>query len=400
MIVRALLLLPALTLPLAACPQDDAPADQDTLAPDTTADEETAAETVAPDTIDTIAPDTIEPEVDATDDVAPIGCLPFSPTGDLVARDVPGVYQLGGRVDLGLGGPLPDAMIFEFYEDATGTFDLASGGNENYKTCKQCIRFVQDIDPDGIVPAKNFFQAGGAITIDPATPPNGVDLVVTLTALEMVEVTIRAADFQTTPVENGACYRGPPSLALETGQCKPECGERVCGPDGCGGTCGAGCRDGERCRLDGSRCEIESTCVEVALEGTLLNLDAGVFRLDVTELGLGAIAGEDFVQIEFYKPDTGSFDLGSGQNRNYATCNQCVRVVVDGRFELFQRRGRLVVADVSSPMGSPELDGYVSLELQSIVLEEVIIDDEFNSMPMPNGACIELIDGVIASPLP
>jgi len=402
-VVRKVWSLPLMALSLLACDSgEDTPADvtrpdtaqPDTVPPDTAQPDTTPPDTAPPDTAADTTQDTLET------DTGPVGCAPFELTGDLVAKDAPGVFQLGGEVDLGLGGPLPDAVVFEFYSDETGTFDLAADGNDNYKTCSQCVRFVQDIDPSGATPARNFFQKAGRLTIDASTPPNGTDIVLTLEGLEMIEVTIRAADFMTTPVPDGACYEGPASLELKTGVCAPACGDHVCGPDGCGGECGTPCGDRQSCRIDGATCEATPTCVDLALTGPLANIAPGVFRLEVTELGLGAVGGDDFVQIEFYKDQTGTFDLAGASNRNYATCNQCVRLVVDGRRELFQQRGDLVVGEVSVPLGDPETEGFVDLMLSGVVLEEVVIDEEFNSMPIDGGACVRLVDGRVSSPLP
>jgi hypothetical protein len=388
---------PMVLLPLAGCSliQED-PADQDTTPGDTSGD---AIGDVAPDTHEASGGDaTVDavPEIE----VGPGGCHAFAVSGTLVANEVEGVFTLGGEVDLGLGGPLPDAVIFEFYSDATGSFDLGSGGNENYKTCAQCVRFVQDIDESGGVSAKNFFQKRGTLAIDPTTPPNGTRLSVTLSDLEMIEVTIRGADYHTTPVDNGACYVREQALTLATGSCEPLCGDHSCGPDGCGGECGKSCGATKTCRLDGSTCELTPSCVPIALAGELLNTAPGVFRIDVSEHGLGAVGEGDFLQIEFYKNATGTFDLAAPANRNYATCDQCVRLVVDGETELFQRKGELVVSDISVPIGDPETDGYADLQLRGIVLEQVIIDDQFNSMPLEGGGCIELLDGGIVSTLP
>lgn len=405
-VVRSLWSLPLIVLPWAACDSGkDTPADiaqPDTIQPDTV-----QPDTVQPDTTqpDTSLPETVADTEDTADDtgevdIGPIGCASFELSGDLVAKDAPGVFQLGGNVDLGLGGPLPDAVVFEFYSDETGSFDLAADGNDNYKTCSQCVRFVQDIDPTGATPSKNFFQKAGRLTIDASTPPNGTDIKLTLEDLEMIEVTIRAADFQTTPVPDGACYEGPPALTLETGACVPACGAHACGPDGCGGECGTACPGEQQCRIDGSTCESTPTCVDLAITGTLDNIAAGVFRVEVTELGLGAVGADDFVQIEFYKDQTGTFDLAGPSNRNYSTCNQCVRLVVDGRRELFQQRGEMVIGDVSVPLGEPETEGFVDLVLNGVVLEEVVIDEEFNSMPIDGGACVRLVDGRVSSPLP
>jgi len=394
--------LPCLVLPFAACPSD-APAtdtadvgDISETSPDITIEVDSEVE---PDSaVETT--DTVETASDVVEEVGPVTCQLLDFSGNLEAKDALGVFQLGGKVDLGLGGPLPDAMIFEFYTDLAGTFDLAANGNENYKTCDQCVRFVQDIDSTGATQAKNLFQKAGTLTIDAATPPNGTELKVTLTGAAFEEVSIRAVDFQTTPVENGACYQHPEPLVLETGACKPACGDHVCGPDGCGGTCGEGCRETETCHLDGSVCEAVATCMQVALDGALDNTSAGVFRLDVTRLGLGAVDQEDFVQIEFYKDEVGTFNLASSANRNYASCNQCFRLVVDGKNEFYQRSGSLVLSPASVPMGDPDTEGYVDLQTTNIILEEVVIDEEFNSIPLTNGACIELVDGQLSSPIP
>jgi hypothetical protein len=48
-----------------------------------------------------------------------------------------------------------------------------------------------------------------------------------------------------------------PGFCAECGGCTPECGNNACGPDGCGGSCGA-CGDGEICQ--GSSCEPLSSC--------------------------------------------------------------------------------------------------------------------------------------------
>ena len=385
----------SLALALSGCPSEG-PTRSDASLADTPQPEATA---LGDGISDTAPGDGISDTAPGDGDETHAGaCRSFDFSSPLEGNGTPGVYQLGGNRDLGLGGPLPDAVIFELYGAQTGTFDLGSGGNENYQTCSQCLRFVQDIDATGATQAKNFFQKGGVLTVAEATPPAATSLRITLQDVEMIEVTIRAADFLTTPVSGGSCYARPGELVLETGACVSACGAHACGPDGCGGECGAGCAGGDRCRLDGTSCEASPTCVPLSLTGTLENSAAGVYRLDVTSLGLSAVGQADFVQIELYQDATGTFDLASAVNRNYSTCKQCVRLVLDGRRELFQRQGQLVVGNASVPLGEPALDGFVDLRSSGIVLEEVVIDEEFSSMALPGGACVELLDGAIASP--
>jgi len=54
--------------------------------------------------------------------------------------------------------------------------------------------------------------------------------------------------------------------------CLPDCAGRVCGADGCGGTCGAGCAAGRVCNATGTACELPacSSCSECGSEEVCL----------------------------------------------------------------------------------------------------------------------------------
>lgn len=335
--------------------------------------------------------DTGEAEVDS---VGP-GCSELTLTGALEANDVAGVFTLGGEVDLGLGDPeIPDIVVFELFSDEAGTFRLGQGANENYATCNQCVRVIEDASSGS---ARQFFPTAGSIEVE-YLGSSGRAVRFTLSGLEMVEVTIRQADLRSVPVEDGRCYRRSGSFSLETAACEPACGDHICGDDGCGGECGDGCEAGV-CSLDGLRCEADtSVCQDVTVTGILANPAAGVYRLSLTELGLGAVADTDFLQLEFYENATGGFSLGAGTNRNYRTCGQCVRLIVDGRREFFQREGLLTVSPASEPIAVPGEDAFVDLTFSGVVLQEVTLDDEFNSTPKPGGACVRLVvDGPLRS---
>jgi len=343
------------------------------------ADATTPSETTTPD----VTPDTVAP-----------ACLPFNVTGELVANDVPGAFTLGGTRDLGLGDGRPDALVFEFYTNATGTFDLGSSLNDNYASCDQCLRVVQDIDPSGAEDPRHFFQKAGTLVVDASSPPESGRLLVEVRDLVLQEVTI-FADYHTEPVKGGACYEAGASLVYQTAACVPTCGERACGPDGCGGECGAGCGQGQRCLLDGSACTSDPACYPLSLRGGELdNLAAGVYRLDTTQKALGALAESDFLQLEFYARQTGTFDLAEAPNDDYATCKQCVRLVLDGKREFFQAEGELVLDATSDPLGDPEAvppGGALSARVTDLRLIEVTYDEEtFHTEPVPNGACIDL----------
>lgn len=101
-----------------------------------------------------------------------------------------------------LGDADDDFTQFEFYTNDTGAFDLASAGvNDNYISCEQCVRVLEDINEDPLV---QYFQSEGTITVSMDTPPQDGALSVDLAGVTLVEVTI-ADDFTSTPVPNGGC---------------------------------------------------------------------------------------------------------------------------------------------------------------------------------------------------
>jgi hypothetical protein len=100
------------------------------------------------------------------------------------------------------GAPAIDELDAEFYSNAVGSFSLATGANNNYATCNQCVSFSRDYtDP---VQTKFFFQSGGLLTLSlaPGTNP----LAITLSNTRLVEVTLDPTTFFSTPVPGGECY--------------------------------------------------------------------------------------------------------------------------------------------------------------------------------------------------
>jgi len=119
-----------------------------------------------------------------------------------------GVYQVGsdGMTDLGFGGTLPDIISFEFYSQATGTFNLAIGNDSNYATCTQCVLIFQDLNGPQDA-QKTFFQTGGMLTIDMNTVPGvAADVTLSWSNVTLAEVTIDPTTFTSTLVPDGDCY--------------------------------------------------------------------------------------------------------------------------------------------------------------------------------------------------
>jgi len=85
-----------------------------------------------------------------------------------------------------------------------------------------------------------------------------------------------AAKPPTRPMTPGAM--SPPVPAESAGdddQCTPECGQRSCGSDGCGGSCGA-CAGGSVCGADGQcECDDDAGCGDEC-DACAAPADAGV----------------------------------------------------------------------------------------------------------------------------
>jgi hypothetical protein len=117
----------------------------------------------------------------------------------------------------------------------------------------------------------------------------------------------------------------------------------------------------------------------------------------MTDLGFGT-AAPDTLNFEFYfggfgASGIGTFNLGTGDNRNFATCPQCILIHQDAgtMFEktFYQSAGSLTVANAP---GTPMID----LTLNAATLVEVTIDpNDFTSNPVPGGQCYTYVPGYV-----
>ena len=124
----------------------------------------------------------------------------------------------------------------------------------------------------------------------------------------------------------------------------------------------------------------------------------GFFSDADEDLGFGS-ALVDELWFEFFDTetssiaDTGTFDLSTEENSDYATCGQCVSVYgdIDGEeygYDLFQAGGTITVDAATPPAG-----GTLTVTLNDVKLVTVTIDpDTLETSLVPNGPCY-LING-------
>lgn len=136
--------------------------------------------------------------------------------------------------------------------------------------------------------------------------------------------------------------------------------------------------------------------------------DAALYRAVASPNVNGSNA--DLVNFEFYGPAfgaydgqlSGTFDLASGGDANYATCSRCLRVATDalaasGAKQFFQQSGTLTL-----PAGSNHIAGVINATLTDVTLVEVTIapSPSFVSTPVPNGQCLHIASATVSATLP
>jgi hypothetical protein len=109
-------------------------------------------------------------------------------------------------------------------------------------------------------------------------------------------------------------------------------------------------------------------------------------------------AAGDYLWIDFYTggeytgDETGVFELGTGDDVNYASCSRCVWFGVDvgdsgnAKAYFFAKSGRMDIA-----ADSKQLIGLPDVELTDVLLSEVELDmDTHVSTEIPGGRCLHL----------
>ncbi|HEV8547763.1 MAG TPA: hypothetical protein VGQ57_02025 [Polyangiaceae bacterium] len=94
------------------------------------------------------------------------------------------------------------------------------------------------------------------------------------------------------------------------------------------------------------------------------------------------------IELTVHNPDTGLFELGTGDDANLETCQHCVTLNVakagGGAARLyFADQGRLVIASDSAPLA-----GVLSADLTGVHFVEVVVDGSGKSSPVEGAACV------------
>jgi hypothetical protein len=140
----------------------------------------------------------------------------------------------------------------------------------------------------------------------------------------------------------------------------------------------------------------EAACVQFAIDEIVFDhVTSGVTFIFERPDVLGDPEVSDQLFVQFFADEEGTFDLAAGANDNYATCSQCLLMYEDitevsHGAHFFQAEGTITVDEESDIFGEPHT---LSASVSGVRLIEVEIGDDFQSIPIEGGGCIEIMDG-------
>ena len=303
---------------------DNGISDTDASADTGTVDDSGMPDADTPDDTDT-ADDTGIPDSDTPDEDTDIQS---ECTG--ISLDIQHLIPSPEHTNIWYAGYDPRFFMQFYFENGygrmpgTGTYDLGSVLNTNYRTCTECVSIYKDVVDENYTTF--FFQERGTLEVE-SYDESTKGLQGTLTA-KLIEVELDD-NSNSTPVPDGSCIEIE-AAAFSSEGCVPQCENKDCGDDGCGGTCGT-------CGHD-QGCSSESKCVALDFSGcTGLSVDWGnmvQYGIDkfyaVKDGGSDPRATIQFAQdINTGKITAGEYNLGSEINSHYKTCTECVLIYSD-----------------------------------------------------------------------
>ena len=245
-------------------------------------------------------------------------CLEVSIDGPFVQAGA--AYVASSFTPLG-DADIEDVIRVEFYDLADGPLpedgvDLASAGvNDNYISCDECFRALED-GGITVAPVRGYFQSQGTLTASEPVAAGTASL--TFAGVRLVEVTI-ADDFTSTPVEDGACIdivdgtyiALPPAWTCDAtaygdgatcdcgcGVVDPDCADATAGScDVCDGvgSCAEAAMDCTPIAVDdNATCPPNPLCEDAAIAGELDGADPIFTR----SFGVGAACGPSGAGID------------------------------------------------------------------------------------------------------
>ncbi len=301
---------------------------------------------------------------------------------------------------------------------AVGDHNLGEGDNKQLNSCSECLVIMEDFkdSPVGMKYGAFFFQQKGTLNISEIKENPDNDLKGqsrgTLKNVRLVEVNVDHSKNIVHQVQGAIC------LEIDNASwdtfCIPNCNtedgsKKICGTDGCGGTCGS-CSDDSWCSDDQLSCE-PRTCTKLTVSevkhersGTS-NKYTAVVSPNIDDVNL-----PDTLRIRFgwhgagnvSAEMVGTFDLGSEFNKLNRGAEQSVWLTSDNppapfKREFLSESGTMVIEKIVAPDDPTSEDPKGSKgKIENLVLVEV---KGFAGTKVERGDCY-VIDSISWDSLP
>lgn len=283
---------------------------------------------------------------------------------------------------------IPDLLTMTFYtydaeedewsyktELLEGTETLAS-----YEDDETAIIMYEDYDVENESVGKYYVHESGKLNITKVKEG-------TLESQGNGSFRVMEVDTDLIQVPGGKCYEFK-DITWDT-ICVPKCEGKVCGDDGCGGTCGDGCGKDKACSADQKSC-VAWNCTEITLgEGTYDDW-YGSYDMSYTP----NTQDDDIVSLALYSYENETYDLYDTDIND----SDLFFIVYEGYDEeegysklYFQQKGTVKITTEEN-----EEAIKVKAEISGLRLEEVKSNTRYNKLiPVPGGACYEVKDTTI-----
>ncbi len=291
---------------------------------------------------------------------------------------------------------------------STGVHDLAEGNNKLLSECTECVVLMEDLEqtPIGLEYSRFFFQQKGKLYIDEIKPNDENTLQGQskgrLEGVRLINVLVNHSDNSYLPVQGGECVEIVDSSwdTFCTPSCKAEDGSmKICGDDGCGGSCGS-CNTDEWCSDDQLSCEKRSCTKITAVNFTTIsgsvyyNKYEGTFSPSIGDSSIPDTIKMSFGWLDgFSAVKVGTYDLGSAENSLNRNSNYLVTILEDYppapyAKEFAQESGTMTIIEIApdeDPENNPPKGSKGKLE--NVILVEV---SGYNMKKVEKGACYEI----------
>ncbi len=284
---------------------------------------------------------------------------------------------------------IPDLLAMTFYtydaeeDEWSYRTELLEGSEtlKSYADDETAILMYEDYDLENESVGKYYVHESGKLNFTKVKEG-------TLESQGNGSFRVMEVDTDLIQVAGGKCYEFN-NVTWDT-ICVPQCDGKVCGPDGCGGTCGDGCGKDQTCSADQKQC-VDFNCTEITIDPEHGTYDDWYGSFDMPYSP--NTQEDDIISLTVNTDKDGTYDLYGKTPQE----SELFFVIYEGYDEdegynklYFQQKGTVKLTITESDETT-----NVKAEISGLRLEEIKVDDDDNILAVPGGACYNVKDTTV-----